>query len=233
MEEIKYKINDIEVSVIKKKIKNLYIRIQPPEAKVVVSVPLHTTQKTIVKFLEEHWEWIVEHRENVLSKKEVKKEVKRYLSGEIHYLWGQPYELLVERSMKKTLTEIRKDKIYMRVTAHSTEEERRKQLDKWYREKIEETLPEVISYYEKIVGKHAKEWKFRRMKTRWGSCNIQKKRICLNIQLAELPKECLEYVVTHELNHLHEAGHNARFWGLMDDFYPNWREVKKILKKHS
>lgn len=69
------------------------------------------------------------------------------------------------------------------------------------------------------------------MKTRWGTCNIQKKRIWLNIQLAEKPPECLEYVVTHELTHLHEAGHNKRFWSLMDRFYPEWRRAKQLLKE--
>ena len=231
MEEIKFWINDIEVTVIKKKIKNLYIRIHSPEGNVVVSVPQHTKQKTIEKFLEKHYEWIVSHREKVICQNE--ENGKKYCSGETHYLWGEPYELQVERSMKKPLTEMRNGKIYMRVTAKSTEVERRKQLDIWYRKKMEECLKEVIPSCESTVGKQAMEWKFRRMKTRWGSCNIQKKRICLNIQLAEMPRECLEYVVTHELTHLHEAGHNARFWGLMDQYYPTWRAVKKKLKNHT
>lgn len=230
MEEIKYRVNDIEVTVIKKKIKNLYIRIHPPEGKVVVSVPVHATRKTIERFLEEHCEWIISHREKVISESQKEEIGKKYCSGETHYLWGIPYEMQVERSLKKPMTELREGKIYMRVSVYSTEEERRKQLDTWYREKMEEYLKEVIPCCESIVGKQANEWKFRRMKTRWGTCNIQKKRICLNIQLAELPKECLEYVVTHELTHLHEAGHNARFWGFMDQFYPRWRYVKKMLK---
>ena len=155
---------------------------------------------------------------------------KEYKTGEIHDLWGMPYELDVQRSLKKPVTELRGSRIYMRVTAHSTVEERRKQLDQWYQEQLRQVLPELVEKYESIVGKKVSEWRFRRMKTRWGSCQIQKKRICLNIQLAEMPQECLEYVIVHELTHLYERGHNQRFWGLVDQFYPRWRDVKRKMR---
>lgn len=154
-----------------------------------------------------------------------------YVSGEVRNLWGEPFELQVERSLKRPLTELRDKKIYMRVAAKSTEVERRKQLDKWYVEQMRDKLAEIIPAYEKVVGHHASEWRFRRMKTRWGSCHIQKAKICLNIQLAEMPIECLEYVVVHELTHLHEAGHNKRFWQLAEQFYPCYKDVKKRMRQ--
>ena len=67
------------------------------------------------------------------------------------------------------------------------------------------------------------------MKTRWGSCNTVKKRIWLNIQLAACPRECLEYVVTHELVHLLVPGHGRDFWKYMDEFFPDWKRVRKEL----
>ena len=151
--------------------------------------------------------------------------------SEVRFLWGEAYEFIVERSLKRPLTELRGNSIYMRVGAKSTEVEQRKQLDKWYVLQMQEKLREVVPRYEEITGRHASEWRFRRMKTRWGSCNIGRARICLNIQLAEKPIECLEYVVAHELTHLHEIGHNKRFWGLMDEFYPNWKEVRKQMNE--
>lgn len=231
MPEREIVLNGITIHLTRKRIKNLYIRIKPPEAEVAVSVPIHTPDSAIADFLEEHWSWIVEKRKEILAGADHAEAECEYLTGERHALWGEPYELLVERSLKKPLTELRGDKIYMRVSAHSTAEERRKQLDTWYRTQLDEVLPEIIERCEKKVGKRAVEWKFRRMKTRWGTCDIRKKRIRLNIQLAEKPPECLEYVVTHELTHLHEAGHNKRFWGLMDCFYPEWRRAKQLLKK--
>ncbi|MCH5253069.1 MAG: M48 family metallopeptidase [Lachnospiraceae bacterium] len=219
----------VAVYLTRKKIKNLYIRIKEPDARVMVSVPLRTSRKAIAAFLEGHWSWICEKRSEILENQKPPEPEKQYLSGERHLLWGIPYELITERSLKKPLTELRENAIYMRVTAHSTKVERKKQLDSWYRQRLEERLAELIPTCEEIVGKHALEWRFRRMKTRWGTCNIQKKRICLNIQLAEKPPECLEYVVIHELTHLHEPGHNKRFWGLMDVFCTDWREKKRKL----
>lgn len=99
-----------------------------------------------------------------------------------------------------------------------------------YRKKLMEMLPGTIEKCEKITGVHAREWKIRDMKTRWGSCNVEKKRIWLNLQLAAYPEECLEYVVIHELTHLLERGHNSVFWGYMDQFFPDWRRVRKILR---
>ena len=233
MTEIQWRINDIPIFLTRKKIKNLYIRIKAPEAKVMVSVPVSMPDAYVKEFIIKQWDWIRGKRKEILDAGTVGQEAgeKQYISGEVHDLWGMPYELIVERSLKKPITELREDKIYMRVTAHSALEERRRQLDKWYQEQLMKVLPELVAKYEEIVGKHASEWCFRRMKTRWGSCNIQKKRICLNIQLVEMPVECLEYVIVHELTHLHEAGHNKRFWGLVDQFYPAWREVKGRMNK--
>ncbi len=233
MTEIQWTIDKIPVCLTRKKIKNLYIRIKAPEARVMVSVPVSMPDASVKDFIREHWDWIRGKREEILNAGTVEREAgeKQYISGEVHDLWGIPYELIVERSLKKPVTEWRENKIYMRVTAHSTREERRKQLDIWYEEQIREVLPQLVAKYEEIVGRQASEWRFRRMKTRWGSCSIQKKRICLNIQLAEMPVECLEYVIVHELTHLHEAGHNKRFWGLVDQFYPGWREVKRRMNR--
>ena len=109
-----------------------------------------------------------------------------------------------------------------------TEDEKQAQKEA-YKKKLLEVLPQVIRKCERITGLHALEWKLRDMKTRWGSCNIQKKRIWLNIQLAAYPRECLEYVVTHELVHLLVPGHGKEFWSYMDRFFPEWRRVCKEL----
>ena len=109
-----------------------------------------------------------------------------------------------------------------------TEDEKQAQKEAC-KKKLLEVLPQVIQKCERITGLHALEWKLRDMKTRWGSCNIQKKRIWLNIQLAAYPQEWLEYVVTHELVHLLVPGHGKEFWAYMDRFFPEWKRVRKVL----
>jgi predicted metal-dependent hydrolase len=76
---------------------------------------------------------------------------------------------------------------------------------------------------------HIKEIRFRKMKTKWGTCNPRLKRILLNTELAKKSIKSIEYVLIHEMVHLLERGHNARFHAYMDRFFPTWRVQKAEL----
>ena len=67
------------------------------------------------------------------------------------------------------------------------------------------------------------------MTTRWGTCNIHKKKLWFNLQLAKKTPECLEYVILHELAHLKVKNHNNEFIAILDAYMPNWREIKRKL----
>ena len=101
----------------------------------------------------------------------------------------------------------------------------------WYRKEIKLKIPDVLEECVKIVGKRPNEWRVKNMKTRWGTCNIQKKRIWINLQLSKKSPECLKYVIIHELTHLYVPNHGKEFKNLMDKFYPEWKETKKLLNK--
>jgi predicted metal-dependent hydrolase len=73
----------------------------------------------------------------------------------------------------------------------------------------------------------------RKMKTRWGSCNVRTHHLNFNLALARVPRECLEYVVVHELTHLLEASHNANFWNLMEYYLPGSKRLRKKLNEYS
>ena len=90
-------------------------------------------------------------------------------------------------------------------------------------------LESVIIKCERKTGICADEYRIKNMKTRWGTCNIEKRRIWINLQLAKKPMECLEYVVIHELVHLLEKNHTHRFHALVEEYCPIWREAKKSL----
>lgn len=231
VQEQTMKLHGIPLHIVRKEIKNQYIRIHP-EGDVRVSVPLYLSDSQLVSFIETHWQWIQQKRQETLQKEQRGRTGSEYKTGEIYFLWGKPYELCVERSLKKPFTELRGQQIYMRVTANSTSVERQKQLDLFYKDQLREKLSGIEGQYESIVGRRAEQWQFRRMKTRWGSCQIQKKKICLNLQLAEKPVECLEYVLVHELTHLHEPSHNKRFWALVEQFYPGDVARAKRLLNH-
>ena len=106
---------------------------------------------------------------------------------------------------------------------------RKRALEGYYRELLHGRIPELLAVWEPAMGVSAREWRTKRMKTRWGTCNIAARRIWLNLELAKKSDRCLEYVVVHELTHLLERNHTKRFYVLMDRFLPDWRERRDEL----
>ena len=101
-----------------------------------------------------------------------------------------------------------------------TQKNRDRALQSWYRQQLKARIPTLLEHWQPIVGQSVSAWGIKKMKTKWGTCNIQQRRIWLNLELAKKPPECLEYVVIHELVHLLERHHNDRFKALMDEFLP-------------
>ena len=102
---------------------------------------------------------------------------------------------------------------------------------RWYRDQIKALAPQLISKWEPVLGVSVKRVFVQQMKTKWGSCNPRAGTIRLNTELAKKPKECLEYIVAHELVHLIEPTHNARFVALMDRFMPRWQFYRQRLNR--
>ena len=118
----------------------------------------------------------------------------------------------------------------LKVRPGTSEEKKDTIMSGWYRQQIKLAAPELIAKWEPIIGVEVSAWGVRRMKTRWGSCSIQARRIWLNLELAKWPVSHLEYVVVHEMVHLLERGHNKRFYGYLDQFLPGWRPIREALK---
>ena len=98
---------------------------------------------------------------------------------------------------------------------------------------LKEAVPPLVEYWADRMGLPMPTLAFRRMTTRWGSCNTQTKRITFNLELGRRDPELLEYVVVHELAHLIERGHNARFYEVMDTYLPEWRILRRVLNGSS
>jgi predicted metal-dependent hydrolase len=104
-------------------------------------------------------------------------------------------------------------------------------LTEWYREQLKLKIPDLLNRWQSIIGEQVADWGIKKMKTKWGSCNIKERRIWLNLELAKKPIECLEYVLVHELVHLLERHHNERFQAYMDQYLPHWRQCREILNR--
>ncbi len=221
-------IGGLAVEIIRKKnLKNLYIRINPPEGNVTVSTPTELPNEDIKLFILKKLPEITKTKDRMLLQERQSK--REYVSGESYYLWGKPYRLQVvyegiHHKIVKSPT-----KIIMTLPKGTDAEARKKLFTEWYRQELKRVLEHVISECEKKTGIHADEFRIKNMKTRWGTCNIEKRRIWINLQLAKKPMECLEYVVIHELVHLLEKNHTHRFQAMVEEYCPTWREAKKLL----
>ncbi|MCL2578945.1 MAG: M48 family metallopeptidase [Oscillospiraceae bacterium] len=220
-------VGGIDVSAEKKQIKNMYIRVVPPDGKVKITAPMSATEDVIRMFAVSRIAWIKKQRQKFIE--QPRQTEYKYLAGESHYLWGKRYPLDVVYSNMRNNVSISGQRIVLQVREDSTPQQRADVVNNWYREILKETIPPVFEKCEKIVGVKAKEWRIKNMRTRWGTCNVKEKRIWLNLQLVKKAPEGLEYVIIHELVHLLEKSHNDVFKGYMDRLYPSWRTVKAIL----
>jgi predicted metal-dependent hydrolase len=117
------------------------------------------------------------------------------------------------------------------VPVSSAVEQRERALHRWYRAQLKELVPPLLAKWQPLLGVTASEWGIKRMRTKWGTCNAEASRIWLNLELAKKPVQCLEYILVHELTHLLEPTHNARFVRLMDRFMPKWQFYREMLNR--
>jgi len=215
------------VSVSRKRIKNLYLRVLPQEG-VCVNAPMRTTDAEISRFVLSRADWIA-----LQQRKQAALLPRGYGDGDAIPYFGKSLTLrLIDRTGRSHIA-LRGDALELYIRPDADEAARKKAVDAWYRAELYEAAGAMLPAIERTVGKRAGELRVRDMKTRWGTCNIKTAMITLNLRLAERPAECLRYVLTHELCHLHEAGHGERFWKRMDVYYPDWKRVRKLLKQRT
>ena len=215
------------VRVTRKRIKNLYLRVQPLEG-VCVSAPMRTTDAEISRFVLSRADWITQQEQ-----KHAGNVPRGYHDGDALPYFGKTLTLRLYHRTGRMHIRLNGDALELYIRQDAGEAARKKAVDAWYRAELYEAAGAMLPGVERTLGKRAGELKVRDMKTRWGTCNIKTALITINLRLAEKPAECLRYVLTHELCHLYEAGHGERFWKRMDVYYPDWKRVRKLLKQHT
>lgn len=226
----------------KKRIKNMYLRILPPEGKIHISAPVRMSEAEIKKFVVIKQDWIKEHQSKIILRNEEKQI--NYVTGDLIPIWGRNYSLIVEENSLRNKVLLSGEYIRLSIKIENTgsssiqkdsiecsSKQREAVLNTWYRKELADKLPLLIEKWESVIGVKSSCFTIRDMKTRWGTCNVRTKKICFNLQLAKKPPQCLEYVVVHELVHLLERSHNYIFKGYMDQFLPGWRNIKKELNE--
>lgn len=213
----------------RKAIKNINLRVHQPDGRVSISAPVYTDLERVRQFAESKVGWIEKKRAKVRSQQPPAP--RQYISDETHFYQGQPYRLQVHPTTGKQYGELRKpDVLCLYVRSPATAENCERVLYGWYRQQLGEIVPALVKKWEPIMGVRVDEVRFKRMKTRWGTCNIQKRRVWLNTELMRSPPHCLEYVVVHEMTHLLERLHNDRFHRLLGQFLPTYKIAEQDLK---
>lgn len=222
-------IGDLTVKIDWKDIKNLHLSVHPPAGRVTVSAPAGMSEETIRVFLVQKIPWIRQQKKQL---QEQQREAPReYINRESHYFMGKRYLLKVIEANQPAGIDLKHDTMVLLVRPGATEDKRREVLDEWYRGRLKESVPGIIDKWKGVIGEEPNEFGIKKMKTKWGTCNPEARRIWINLELAKKPPECLEYIVVHEMVHLIERSHNEKFVGLMSKFMPKWRFYRDELNR--
>jgi predicted metal-dependent hydrolase len=143
------------------------------------------------------------------------------------YLWGKRYLLKVIEKDAAPTVELENSRVVLRIPAGSSEKKKQAVIHEWYRVQLKEAVPPLIAKWQPLVGMTLQRFFVQKMKVRWGSCSRTSASIRLNTDLAMKPRECLEYILVHEMAHLVEPAHNGRFFALMDSLLPEWRHQRR------
>ncbi len=221
--------NGFDVELRFKSIKNLNLYVCPPDGQIRVSAPKGLSTQEVKAFLISKSTWIKQKQQKYRSR--TSEAALTFLDGEIHYYCGTPYQLHIIEHNEAGKVKLIDGQLTMQIRPDTSIEKRLLILNNWYRQQLKNYIPPIIRKYETLMRVTVNEFRIKRMKTRWGSCNPHAKRIWINLELAKKPAECLEYIVVHEMVHLLEASHNLRFKALMGKYMPHWKQYRKKLNQ--
>ena len=223
-------VNNIVIDIVRKDIKNLHLSVYPPLGKVRIATPTKVDDEAVRLFAISKMSWIKKNQAKYINQQ--RQPERKYVSGESHYFKGQRYLLNVINHTGHPKIAIRNKKfIDLFVKADSTQEQRENVMTNWYRKNLKEQIPPLIVKRQKEIGLEDVKWEVKKMKTKWGTCNREAKRIWLNLELAKKPEHCLEYIIVHEMVHFLERNHTERFVAYMDKFMPEWQNYKQELNR--
>jgi predicted metal-dependent hydrolase len=223
------KLGDLVVDVVLKDIKNVHLSVYPPDGAVRISAPKRMSLETIRLFAISRLTWIKEQQKTLRAQE--RETPRDYVERESHYIWGKRYLLEVREVDAAPSVEMRHKRLVLRVRPGTPSTAREAILGEWYRHQLKAAVPPLLRRWEPLLRVRTQRFFVQHMKTKWGSCNHDTQTIRLNTELAKKPPECLEYLVVHELAHLIEPTHNARFVALMDRFMPRWKFYRETLNR--
>ena len=189
-----------------------------------MSAPQGASRASIEKLLADRAGWVQKQQQRIAEREQAYPATPPVVDGSQHIFEGRDLTLFISEAPGRPKMVVKGQALFLQVPPGLGEQGRQRALEHGYREALQARLPSLIAAWEPVMGVEVAEWRVRRMKRLWGSCNTVARRIWLNLELIRRPPACLEFVLVHEMTHLLERGHNQRFYRLMDQFMPDWRE---------
>ncbi|MBX3143980.1 MAG: M48 family metallopeptidase [Trueperaceae bacterium] len=223
------RISGIDVLIERKRVKNIRLRICPPDGAVRVSAPVRAPVSAVAGLVNEKLGWIEKHRAR-FSQATSATDLE-YVSGEVHYVRGAPLTLKLEPGSDRFKVVVTGAELVLRGPVHARTSERAAALERWHRAEAKREAQRLVAQWEPRLGVAVSALGMKRMTTRWGTCNSLARRVWLNTELIKRPPACFEYVVVHELAHILVADHSARFWGVVAKHLPEYRAARAELDR--
>ena len=221
-------VGGLHVEVVRKPIKNLHLGVYPPAGRVRVAAPLNLSDEAVRLAVVTRMGWI--KRQRAKFDAQSRQSARSYVSGESHFFLGQRYRLNLVEGASAGYVHVRNSRnLDLHVRAGSDQAVRERVFLGWYRKELRLRSPPLIEKWASKMELPPPLWGIKRMKTKWGTCNIEAGRVWLNLELIKKPPQCLEYVIAHELTHFFERHHSERFVELLDAAMPNWRTIRAEL----
>jgi predicted metal-dependent hydrolase len=221
-------VGGLPVQIVRKAIKNLHLGVYPPHGRVRVAAPLRVTDEAVRLAVIGKLGWI--KRQRARFEGQSRESQRELVSGESHFYLGRRYRLrVIHKSGKSGVVLHNRTRMELHAQPKATAAQRDWVLQRWYRQELKKLIPPLLEKWQAVLGVHVTDWGIKKMKTKWGACNVDAKRVWLNLELAKKPTHCLEYLVLHELMHFRERHHNDRFVSMMDRHLPNWRSYRQEL----
>lgn len=205
--------------------KNLTLRLIPPEGRIRVTAPWFVPKPFVDRFVAEREAWITEKRQ-ALPRVEGPPAVDHV------WVWGRRCRVQVESPgrLPRVVHNADEDLVVLRVPQAWDEGRRRRLLDRWEAQRVREALQVLVPLWSGKTGQRVDSWTVKTLRSRWGSCRPDARRLVLNARLGAYPPHCLVHVLVHELAHLVEPGHNKRFHAIVEGWLPGAAEVHRLLR---
>jgi len=193
------------------------------DGSVTVRAPLRITDRSILKFVEEHTGWVESKQAKI--REAVPIPSKQYLPGESFLYLGQSYPLEIVRDQKRKLVLEEGFKLSESMQANA------KQIfQNWYRQEAERIIPERVQRFAEDHQFSYKKIRISSARTRWGSCSARG-TLSFSWRLIMTPLDVVDYVIIHELVHTIHPNHSKQFWAMVERLLPDYQDRRKRLKQ--